>query len=567
MRRFVPAAHVVLVCLTVACTGGDTATTPSQEIDNVEAFARMYGAVRFFYPAESVTNVDWDRFAIHGVSQVRAARDRRALETVLEELFTPLGPGVEVSRQLKTRAAPDNAERHLMWRYVGPGFGANLRWYSGRREVGAPAQPAEIDLGSGLRARVPLSLSKSEARLDDRRRKGLDTLAAKLRALPVPGETPDLDTRLAGIVVAWNVFRHFYPYWNDIDVDWDSRLRPHLEAAHAASSRTAYRDALRALVHDTRDGHGAVIDKVVKQARAPLPILLGVIEDQVVVTASERPEIPAGTVIPEIDGAPAMERVSALSRLHAGSSQWRTFRALRELAIGPKGGALNLTIGDESSGTRQVSLPFEAAAPAAEKRPQAITELESQIWYVDLTRAEMKEIAPQLEKLAAAASVIFDLRGYPGDGGIGILRHLIDEPEKDRWMHRAKIAGPFGRVEGWASGGWDLHPKKPRLSGRIVFLADGRAISYAESVLGYVADRKLGTIFGGNTAGANGNVAVFDVPGGFRVAFTGMRVTRHDGRTTFHAVGMPPDVSVMPTFAGLRSGRDEVLERAIAAVK
>ena len=51
-----------------------------------------------------------------------------------------------------------------------------------------------------------------------------------------------------------------------------------------------------------------------------------------------------------------------------------------------------------------------------------------------------------------------------------------------------------------------------------MFLTDGGAISYAESVMGYVADRKLG-IVGSPTAGTNGNVATFVTPG--EVNFTG----------------------------------------------
>ena len=42
-----------------------------------------------------------------------------------------------------------------------------------------------------------------------------------------------------------------------------------------------------------------------------------------------------------------------------------------------------------------------------------------------------------------------------------------------------------------------------------------------------------------------------------------MRVTRHDGRSAHHLVGavLQPDVAAAPTIAGLRAGRDEVLER------
>jgi peptidase S41-like protein len=147
--------------------------------------------------------------------------------------------------------------------------------------------------------------------------------------------------------------------------------------------------------------------------------------------------------------------------------------------------------------------------------------------------------------------------------GAAILSHLMAEPENDRWMHVAKIVGPFYETVGWGDFGWNVEPKPPRVAGRVVFLTDGRAISYAESVMGYVADKKLATIVGGTTAGTNGNVASFATPSGFNVSFTGMRVTRHDGSGRHHLVGVSPDVAAAPTVEGLRAGRDEVLEKGL----
>jgi hypothetical protein len=94
-------------------------------------------------------------------------------------------------------------------------------------------------------------------------------------------------------------------------------------------------------------------------------------------------------------------------------------------------------------------------------------------------------------------------RGYPTDAGAWLLPHLLQEAEHDRWMHVAKIVGPFGQLAGWQNLGWDLTPVAPEFSGKIAFMTDGRAISYAESVMGYVAARKLGTIIGELTAGTN----------------------------------------------------------------
>jgi hypothetical protein len=382
--------------------------------------------------------------------------------------------------------------------------------------------------------------------------------------MPEPVQAPVLDQRLADVVVAWNVFRHFYPYWTEVAVDWDTRLVPSLEAARAARSRAEQRIALRLLVADARDGHGFVADTLDTTPRAWLPVNLGVIGGRLVILSSSSPDVPVGAVVSTINGDSAARRLAETMRVCSGTTQWRAVQAASEIAQGPKGARITLAF---EGSPETVTLAFDGTQPPSEKRPEPVTRLAPGIWYVDLTRATMAKITPVLEAIAGAGGVIFDLRGYPGDAGAGILPHLLTAPETDRWMHIARIVGPFGRSASWQSLGWNLAPASPRVTGRVVFLTDGRAISYAESVMGYVADRKLATIVGATTAGTNGNVTSFVTPGGFAVGFTGMRVTGHDGRRPHHLVGIRPDIPVTPTVEGLRAGQDEVLERGIAALR
>src|SRR5439155_17956403 len=123
------------------------------------------------------------------------------------------------------------------------------------------------------------------------------------------------------------------------------------------------------------------------------------------------------------------------------------------------------------------------------------------------------------------------------------------------------ITIPKSREAGFIDGAWAIAPRAPRLTARILFLSGGGAISYAESTLGVVEAYRLGDIVGEPSAGTNGNVNPFVLPGGYSVAWTGMLVEKRDG-TPHHGVGIIPTVPVSPTAAGLRAGRDEVLERA-----
>jgi C-terminal processing protease CtpA/Prc len=90
-------------------------------------------------------------------------------------------------------------------------------------------------------------------------------------------------------------------------------------------------------------------------------------------------------------------------------------------------------------------------------------------------------------------------------------------------------------------------------------LVDERTVSQAEHT-GLFLEAANGTTFiGSPTMGANGDVTVFALPGGLTMSFSGHDVRHADGRQ-LQRVGLEPQVVVTPTIAGIRAGRDEVLE-------
>jgi C-terminal processing protease CtpA/Prc len=72
-------------------------------------------------------------------------------------------------------------------------------------------------------------------------------------------------------------------------------------------------------------------------------------------------------------------------------------------------------------------------------------------------------------------------------------------------------------------------------------------------------------VVGGMTAGADGNVSEVPLPGDLRSLISGIGVFYPDKRPT-QRVGIIPDVEAQPTIAGIRAGRDEVLETGIRQI-
>jgi C-terminal processing protease CtpA/Prc len=80
--------------------------------------------------------------------------------------------------------------------------------------------------------------------------------------------------------------------------------------------------------------------------------------------------------------------------------------------------------------------------------------------------------------------------------------------------------------------------------------------------MGIIDHYNLATTVGEPTAGCNGNVNQINLPCGYTVRWTGMKVLKHDG-SQLHLKGFEPDYPVNKTIQAIREGRDEYLEKAL----
>lgn len=415
---------------------------------------------------------------------------------------------------------------------------------------------ARRPLGAGLECQIPLGLPM-------RRGHTLPTHEATAEP-PVIRSTDPRVLSEASVIVAWNVFQHFYPYHDAIEEDWAQVLDDALlDAGDDRSTADAY-DTMRRLVVRLQDGHGYV--SAVDRPLGVFPAaLVGVGDDVIVESSPPATGLRRGDALLEVDGVPVRELVDESMSFISGSPQWKRARALDEFAAGDVGRALAVVVDRDGERIALYVARLAYPPPAPFDAHPPIERLRDGVFYVDLERASWTLIREHIHALAIAPGVVFDLRGYPNSNH-AILRFLLEKREQNRWMHVPKIVGPDHERLAWDDVGWNLFPSRPHVAGPLVFITDGSAISYAESIMGYVEAFRLGEIVGSPTAGANGNVASFHVPAGFEIRFTAMKVTKHDG-TRHHGIGVLPTIPLEPTRAGLRDGRDEQLERALAEIR
>jgi hypothetical protein len=67
-----------------------------KEMDNIMAFMRMYGYIRYFHPSDQSIGIDWERFVINGIDYVEKVDKPIELANALEQYFKPIAPLVRV---------------------------------------------------------------------------------------------------------------------------------------------------------------------------------------------------------------------------------------------------------------------------------------------------------------------------------------------------------------------------------------------------------------------------------------------------------------------------------------
>ncbi|MFO0872987.1 MAG: S41 family peptidase [Phycisphaerales bacterium] len=564
----------------------------SRGLENLRAATKLLGYVRFFHPSDQAVAVkDWNRFAVSLVEQAEPAPDAADLARRLAEAFAPLAPAVQVwaggANDAPPLPAPPDAAREIVsWRHLGigglPGAipGNAYKSTIEHTALTAPIDTALFDgsfvvkpLGGGVSCRIPIRLFADErGTLPHRSPQGAAPDAA-------PGPAPILtslnrSTRLADVAIAWTILQHFYPYFDVVGTDWDAALSTALTHAAEDADESAFGRTLSVLVAQLRDGHGSVRGLGGPRS-APLPLqFVWAGADLVVIGRSlDGPaEIAIGDALVAVDDQSLASCLAELStRVSAATDGWRRYKLAGMLAYELPAGdpaSLRLRRPDGTEYTVQVARRVvHEVVDAMAKRPPNGAEVAPGIVYFDLNGTDGPALVEAMPKLESARGMVFDMRGYPSQAAYALIGHLIDETATSARWNIALTTRPDREGVTWVeSGRWIMPPEAPRLRQPIAFLTDGRAISYAESIMGIVEAYRLGEIVGSTTAGTNGNVNPFDLAGGYRVWWTGMKVLKHDG-TQHHGVGIAPTVPVEPTARGIADGRDEVLERGIEVVR
>jgi C-terminal processing protease CtpA/Prc len=394
---------------------------------------------------------------------------------------------------------------------------------------------------------------------------------------------PPAEYRVLGAIRIWAVINYFFPYKQLMGEDWDAVLRQFIPRMEGAKDVLDYNLTVAEMVKHIHDSHGGVSSPVLRKyfgdASAPLrvrnieglPVITGFSNAQ----AAKEAGFEIGDVILKVDGDDASNRIAERLKYMASSTpQSGVYYATeRGLVRGPKDSTATFTVRDLHNQVREIKVARKAdymLKSQGDRSGDVLRVLPGNIGYADLDRLTVPQVDEMFERFKDCPAIIFDNRGYPNGTAWQIAPRLTEK--------NGVVAAVFKRLQPM---GPDLpngeiassqmvdtffqsmpRTGKWRYHGRTVMLIDERTISQAEHT-GLFFEAANGTKFiGSPTEGANGDVTNLSLPGGIYVYFSGEGVWHADGRQ-LQRVGLQPDVEVLPTLAGIRAGKDEVLDRAI----
>ena len=385
---------------------------------------------------------------------------------------------------------------------------------------------------------------------------------------------PNAEYRLLSLFRLWNVIHYFYPYKHLMDTPWDKTLTDFIPQFETNANALDYATTIARLVARLNDSHGFTRNPILEQhlGGATAPLALKEIEGKTVVAAIAEGQkanvggIEVGDAILALNGEDIAKRRAELGRLFAASTpQALSGRIAPYLLRGNPGSKVKIRVQGRDGTVRDVELACSSpyVAPPSRTTP-VFGVLPSGLGYMDLARLTPAQVDEAFIKVKDTPGLIFDMRGYPNGTAWAIAPHLTHKRVPAARFQRPEPHTPDEDVSTtlqfvqYAEGG-----KGDIYKGKVVVLINEDAISQAEHTCLFIESCTPTTFIGTPTMGANGDVTNVILPGNILVNFTGHDVRHADGRQ-LQRVGIQPDIKVAPTIAGIRQGKDEILEAAVA---
>jgi len=394
--------------------------------------------------------------------------------------------------------------------------------------------------------------------------------------------------RLLGLFRLWNALKYFSPYIDIIDGNWNEILAEHIPIMLEGDDRLSYELTLMSLASRLNDAHVFFSSSLGNNRHSRFDNIFGrfvpptiftevegrlVVFEQVFIPHYEH-TLALGDVVLKVNGISIDKIVTEMLQYVSYPNEEKAlfylnwYLILRQhtsdipMRIDVLRGNIEMTLEVETVNRRQHEMAFLMSFPTA-----TYEFLENNIGLINPSARNQEESAQHVMKyFANTDGLIVDLRQYPNSFLVFELAEYLVEEAK----HFATLTTPSQSIPGvflnlvreYSGGLRGLYENAYLYKNNVVILMDERTMSAAEYAVMSLRNGSNVTVMGSNSIGANGNIVSLPLPGRVTMNFSGLGVFTLEGGQT-QRIGLSPDIYVRRTIAGIRDGRDELLEAAI----
>ena len=529
---------------------GFSAENPDHKTAN---FIKVWGFLKYYHPEVAKGKIDWDRHFIDGLGKIQTLQTRSQLNAFYLAWIDKLGQGDKCSN-CKIEA-PATAKFNLDMSWLGDSVHFDnqliekLTYIQKNRN-----QKENFYVGSTQGAGNPDFKNEKIYR---------DSIF------------PSAGMRLLTLSRYWNMINYFFPYRYQTDQPWKKVLEEMIPKFQSARDTTAYHLAILELTAKIDDSHAKFSTKYTDEhfGQKWMSFKFKIIDHKAVVTGfyndslSTASDIRIGDALLSINGKTIEQLLAENARYVGASNPSVKLRDLHHFIS--HSNADSMVTQFERDGTiskktipmytfKQLNYTWGQDLPR-----DTIRVLKGNIGYVNMGNLTKEQVPGLISRLKGTTAIIFDVRNYP-KGTLYAIANFLNEKRTPFVMATTpdpKHPGTFIRSNAVSAG----TKNRDHYSGKVILLCNENSQSHAEFTLMALQTAPGVTTIGSQTSGADGNVSLITLPGGFRTYMSGLGIYYPDGRET-QRIGIVPDIIVQPTIKGIREGRDEVLEKALEVI-
>lgn len=384
----------------------------------------------------------------------------------------------------------------------------------------------------------------------------------------------DQGYRLLTLFRYWNAVEYFFAYKDLLKRDWTEVLEEFIPKFLFAKDELAYKLEIIKMAVELHDSHSMFFDQkdtVIKNSvgvnRAPVRVAF--IDEKLVVSEifeglSSKSNIKVGDEILEINGKKLKDVIEKEIQYVPGSNRSYRLADITYTILLTNNTVLPLVLkGDQGVYLEQVNTVNRSSVNLFEQSDyKGIEEFDGDIGYINLSELVEKDLEVLKSKFINKKGIIMDLRGYASVEYLDkkLLPYFL--PDTRPFV---KFTSPNTNEIGTFKEGKNMYvgvDNSDYFKGKVAVLVNYKTISHSEFLA--MAFQTLPNVrtFGTQTAGADGNVVIVDMPKGFRMYFSGLGTFYPDGRQT-QQIGIQIDEIVKPTIKSIKERKDVVLDRAL----